>query len=55
MGGGNCLGSNYSQIYPHMRAKSGRGPTVVSKRKGGGTDRHTHNFIIVDDKHITDN
>ena len=24
------------RIYPHMRAKFGRGPTVVSKR-GGGT------------------
>ena len=24
-----CLGSNDSQINPHMRAKYGRGPTVV--------------------------
>ena len=24
-----CLGSNHSQIYPHMRAKCVRGPTVM--------------------------
>ena len=33
------LGESQSRIYPHMRAKFGRGPTVVSK-KGGGY-RHT--------------
>ena len=29
------LGSNNSQINPHMRAKFGRGPTVVKKKNGG--------------------
>ena len=38
------LGSNDSQINPHMRAKFGCSQTVVStKKKGGGgtTDRQT--------------
>ena len=29
-----CLGSNDSQINPHMRAKFGRGLTVVLKKRG---------------------
>ena len=29
------LGESQSRIYPHMRAKFGRGPTVVSKGGGG--------------------
>ena len=33
------LGSNDSQMNPHLGAKVGRGPTVVSKKKG--TDTHT--------------
>ena len=33
------FGSNNSQINPHMSAKLGRNPTVVSKG-GGGTDIH---------------
>ena len=35
-----CLGESQSRIYPHMRAKFGRGPTVVSK-KGEGVQTHT--------------
>ena len=31
------LGESQSRIYPHMRAKFGRGPTVVSEKKGGGS------------------
>ena len=40
MGGGSqiCLGSNDSQINPHMGAKCGRDPTVVSKKRGVQTD-----------------
>ena len=39
----NCLGSNNSQITPHMRAKFGSGPTVVSEKRGGvHSDRHTY-------------
>ena len=34
------LGKSQSLIYPHMRAKFGRGPTVGSK-KGGGYDYET--------------
>ena len=34
------LGESQSRIYPQMRAKFGRGPTVVSKK--GGEYRHTH-------------
>ena len=30
---------NESHIYPNMCAKFGCGPTVLSKKKGGGTDR----------------
>ena len=30
------LGDSQSRIYPHMRGKFGRGPTVVSKKGGGG-------------------
>ena len=26
------LGESQSRLYPHMRAKFGRGPTVVSKK-----------------------
>ena len=26
-----CLGESQSRLYPHMRAKFGRGPTAVSK------------------------
>ena len=37
--GANLLGSNHSQIYPHIRAKFDRGPTAVSKK--GDTNRHT--------------
>ena len=29
-----CLGESQSRIYPHMRVKFGRGPTVVSKKGG---------------------
>ena len=39
------LGSINSQINAHMRAKFSRGPTVVSKKRGGADrqiDRHTH-------------
>ena len=39
-----CLAENESRIYPNMWAKFGCGPTVVSKKKGGGyrqTDRQT--------------
>ena len=42
--GGDFLGTNHSQIYPHMLAKFGSGSTVVSKKMGGGgvqTDTHT--------------
>ena len=31
-GGSNFLGESQSRIYPHMRVKFGRGPTVVSKK-----------------------
>ena len=38
------LSESQSRIYPHMRAKFGRGPTIVWKKgepeKGGGV--HTH-------------
>ena len=27
-----CLGESQSRLYPHMRAKFGRGPTAVSKK-----------------------
>ena len=40
-GGSFFLGESQSRIYPNMCAKFGCGPTVVSKRGGGGTDRHT--------------
>ena len=38
-----CLAQNESGIYPNMCAKFGCGPTVVSKKRGGGvqTDRQT--------------
>ena len=39
-GGSIFLGESQSRIYPHMRAKFGRGPTVVSKR--GAEYRHTN-------------
>ena len=35
------LGESHSRIYPHMRAKFCRGPTVVSKQ-GGGEYRHSN-------------
>ena len=35
------LGESQSRVYPHMRAKFGRGPTVVSKKKGGGGSTNT--------------
>ena len=35
------LAENESHIYPNMCAKFGCGPTVVSKKGGGGTDRQT--------------
>ena len=35
------LAENESNIYPNMCAKVGCGPTVVSKKRGGGTDRQT--------------
>ena len=34
------LGESQSRIYPHMRAKFGRGPTIVSEKKGGGVQTH---------------
>ena len=34
----NFLGTNHTQIYPHMCAKFGHGPTVMSKKRGY---RHT--------------
>ena len=39
--GSNFLAENESHVYPNMCAKFGCGPTVVSKKKGGGvqTDR----------------
>ena len=40
------LGECQSRIYPHMRAKFNRGPTVVSKR-GGGTDIHIMKLLQV--------
>ena len=40
-GGSNILAENESHIYANMCAKFGCGPTVVSKKKGGGTDRQT--------------
>ena len=33
-----CLGDSQSCIYPHMRAKFGRGLMVVSKKGGRITD-----------------
>ena len=36
------LGSNDSRINPHMRAKFGCSQKVLSKKKRGVTDRHTH-------------
>ena len=27
-----CVGESQSRLYPHMRAKFGRGPTAVSKK-----------------------
>ena len=33
------LGESQSRVYPNMCAKFGCGPTVVSKKGGGGTDR----------------
>ena len=36
-----CLGESQSRIYRHMRAKFGRGPTVVSIKGGGGVQTHT--------------
>ena len=38
------LGESQSRIYPNMCAKFGCGPTVVSKKRGGGvqTDRQTN-------------
>ena len=41
-GGSILLGESQSRIYPHVRAKFGRGPTVVSKKGGGGGHRHTN-------------
>ena len=39
--GSNVLAENESHICPNMCAKFGCGPTVVSKKGGGGTDRQT--------------
>ena len=35
------LDESQSRIYPHMRAKFGRGPTVVPQKRGGEF-RHTN-------------
>ena len=50
--GPNFLGSNHSHIYPNIiSATFGRGPTVVSKKKGVRTvimrylGQTKHNFI----------
>ena len=40
-GGSIFLGESQSHIYPHMRAKFGRGPTAVSKKGGGHTNYET--------------
>ena len=41
-GGSICLvGESQSRIYPNEFAKFGCGPTVVSKKRGLQTDRHT--------------
>ena len=40
------LGESQSRICQHMRAKFGRGPTVVSKG-GGGTDTHIMKLVQV--------
>ena len=44
VGGSIFLGESQSRIYRHMRAKFGRGPTVVSKKGGGGTDTNYDTF-----------
>ena len=50
------LGSNNYQIYPHMRAKFGCDPMVVSKKTGVQTDRQTDKgtlqLYIVDSIHF---
>ena len=45
-GGSFFLCESQSRIYPHMRAKFGRGPTVVPK-KGGGTDTQIMKLLKV--------
>ena len=37
----------YQGIYPHMRAKFGCGPTVVSKKGVGSTDTHIMKLLQV--------
>ena len=45
------LGESQSRIYPNMCANFGHGPTVVSRKKKGGTDKGTLQlYIIVDDE-----
>ena len=39
------LGESQSRIYPHMRAKFGRSPTVVSKKKGGLWLWNCHKYV----------
>ena len=34
-------------MYPHMRAKFDRGPTVVSEKKGGSTDTQIMKLLQV--------
>ena len=40
------LAENESHIYPNMCATFGCGPTVVSKKGGGGTDRQTETAAL---------
>ena len=47
------LGESQSRIYPNMCAKLGCGPTVVSKKWGGGvqTDRQRHTAALYSRHH----
>ena len=44
-GGSIFLGESQSRIYPHMRTKFGRGPTVVSKKKYRDTNYETFTIM----------
>ena len=46
--GSILLGGSQSRIYPNTCAKSGCGPTVVSKGGGAQTDKGTLHLYIVD-------